>query len=272
MLVMTVVSLAAVAIFASGWQSARSSLRRAEHLAFHDPLTQLPNRLLFADRAAMTFSLARKKEQRAAVLFIDLDGFKKINDTYGHRSGDCVLQMVGIRLRACLRDIDTVARIGGDEFAVLLGPLDDRHRAETVAAAITEAMRRSFPLGEAAAGVAASIGISMFPEDGHDVESLLQHADAEMYQAKEGGRDDVASIISYGAMARTHASGSDRQQRLEAFDAVQQVLTQGLPVLGESSGSVRGRAITTEMPGRDVVLPPESLTVAIGQIARAGHD
>jgi diguanylate cyclase (GGDEF)-like protein/PAS domain S-box-containing protein len=161
-----------------------------KHLAYHDALTNLPNRLLFKDRLTVALSHAQREHSRLAVLFLDLDRFKVINDSLGHNIGDQLLQAVAARVQACVRESDTVARLGGDEFTVLLPRLQRSHDAAPVAQKIIEAIRHPFHIEGREFFTTTSIGISLFPEDGTDAESLIKNADTAMYQAKELGRDN----------------------------------------------------------------------------------
>jgi diguanylate cyclase (GGDEF)-like protein/PAS domain S-box-containing protein len=161
-----------------------------KHLAYHDALTNLPNRLLFKDRLTVALSHAHRDDLRLAVLFLDLDRFKVINDSLGHNIGDSLLQAVSARVQACVRDSDTVARLGGDEFTVLLPRLNRSDDAVPVASKISEAIRHPFHIEGREFFITTSIGISLFPEDGTDAETLIKNADTAMYQAKELGRDN----------------------------------------------------------------------------------
>lgn len=160
------------------------------HLAHHDPLTGLPNRKLFSDRLLVTLAKAKRNDRMAALMFIDLDRFKEINDTLGHAVGDKVLQAVGERLRGLLRESDTVGRIGGDEFTIILDDVADAAHAGTVAEKIREAF--SAPVtteGEADIVVTPSTGIALYPRDADNVDALMKAADAAMYDAKAAGRN-----------------------------------------------------------------------------------
>ncbi|HEX2122482.1 MAG TPA: PAS domain S-box protein, partial [Thermoanaerobaculia bacterium] len=161
-----------------------------KHLAYHDALTNLPNRLLFKDRLTVALSHANREGSRLAVLFLDLDRFKVINDSLGHNIGDQLLQAVAARVSTCVRDSDTVARLGGDEFTVLLPRLHRSDDAAPVAQKIIEAIRHPFHIEGREFFTTTSIGISLFPEDGVDAETLIKNADTAMYQAKELGRDN----------------------------------------------------------------------------------
>ena len=155
-----------------------------EHLATHDSLTGLPNRYLMFDRLNQLLIRAERYATRFAVLFIDLDGFKRINDSRGHDIGDLLLRAVGERLSRSVRAADTVARIGGDEFVVLLDALRGGRDATAVAQKIRDALGRPHSLPGGPATVTVSVGISLYPEDGHDAEMLLKAADVAMYRTK----------------------------------------------------------------------------------------
>nr|MBA3349964.1 EAL domain-containing protein [Actinomycetota bacterium] len=156
-----------------------------EHQALHDSLTGLPNRTLLRDRVHQAILSCQRDECGLAVMIMDLDRFKEINDTLGHRNGDLLLQQIGPRLRACLRQSDGIARLGGDEFAVLLRKFDDNGTALQVAAKIRKSFEQPFELQGLSLNVEPSIGIALFPEHGPDVDVLLQRADVAMYIAKE---------------------------------------------------------------------------------------
>jgi len=163
---------------------------RIRHLANYDELTGLPNRNMFHERLHHALAQAQRRARPLAVLFIDLDYFKTINDTLGHEAGDRVLREVAERLRACLRDSDTVGRLGGDEFVVLIEELPQPVDVAAVAQKILDAVARPFILAAQEFHLGASIGISAFPEDGKDLQTLMKNADAAMYRAKEHGRNN----------------------------------------------------------------------------------
>jgi diguanylate cyclase (GGDEF)-like protein/PAS domain S-box-containing protein len=176
-----------------------------KHLAYHDALTNLPNRLLFKDRLTVALSHAQRDGSHLAVLFLDLDRFKIINDSLGHNIGDQLLQAVAARVQSCVRDSDTVARLGGDEFTVLLPRLNRSEDAAPVATKIIEAIRYPFHIEGREFFITTSIGISLFPDDGNDAETLIKNADTAMYQAKEVGRDNYQlfnAIVNAKALQR----------------------------------------------------------------------
>jgi diguanylate cyclase (GGDEF)-like protein len=163
--------------------------KRVQHLATHDGLTDLPNGILVRDRIQQTIAQAARSGRKAALLFIDLDRFKFINDGYGHPFGDTVLRAAAARILAAVREGDTVARLGGDEFLVLLVDLRKRSDAYMVAQKLLESFRRPFLLEEREIFVTASIGVSLYPQDGAEVDVLIGNADIAMYRSKEQGRD-----------------------------------------------------------------------------------
>lgn len=167
--------------------------KRAEELisyqAYHDILTDLPNRILFKDRLGLAVIQAKRNVAELAVMFVDLDRFKLVNDTMGHVKGDELLQVVASRLKGCLRRGDTLARIGGDEFTVLLPELRDRQDAEIIANKFIESFNQPFILDGNEVYISASIGIAVYPADGTSIDELLRHADIAMYHVKGQGKN-----------------------------------------------------------------------------------
>ncbi len=161
-------------------------------MAQHDALTGLPNRALFDDRMEQALNAARRDHARLALMFIDLDKFKPINDTLGHAAGDFVLKEVATRIGSAIREADTAARIGGDEFVVVLRNIQKQEDALAIAEKIRQAINRPVDMDGRALTVSASIGIACYPEHGADILELSGHADAAMYRAKAAGRDAVA--------------------------------------------------------------------------------
>ncbi len=159
-------------------------------MAYHDRLTGLPNRSLFFDRLSQSISQARRNKKRVALLFMDLDGFKLVNDSFGHEAGDIVLKVVTERFLSSVRAMDTVARLGGDEFVVVLGELEDPNEAATVATKLLEAVAPAIELPEnQACVVGVSIGISIYPDNGKEMDTLMLAADTAMYKSKSAGRN-----------------------------------------------------------------------------------
>jgi diguanylate cyclase (GGDEF)-like protein/PAS domain S-box-containing protein len=162
--------------------------RQLERQATQDPLTGLPNRRLFIDRLEQALAHARRFGGRVGMLFVDLDGFKHINDRYGHQAGDQLLRLVARRLQSALRKVDTAARLGGDEFGVVLPDLATGRDAEVVAGKINYEISRPFTLQEVTCQVGASIGISFYPEHGCSADELISRADKTMYLVKQDGK------------------------------------------------------------------------------------
>lgn len=167
------------------------------HMAQYDNLTKLPNRALFSDRLQQTFSTAKRSHEQFAIMFIDLDKFKPINDTYGHAVGDLLLNEAAQRMQACVRQSDTVARIGGDEFVVLLPSLKDDQDAQDVAEKIRNSLNLPFKISGNILNISSSIGVAIYPEHGINENELVKNADIAMYYAKENGRNNV-TLYHYG--------------------------------------------------------------------------
>ncbi len=182
-----------------------------EHQAHHDTLTDLPNRQLFMDFLTLELAQARRDETKLALLFLDLNGFKQVNDTLGHSCGDRLLQEVGQRLRGCIRESDTVARLGGDEFTVLMPALGCTDDVGIVLEKILGVFETPFVLEDAVIGTSTSIGVCMFPDDGDCGEELMKKADIAMYDAKGSGRN---SYQFYNAEIN---SRTVKRQRMEKF-------------------------------------------------------
>ena len=188
-----------------------------ESIASHDPLTGLPNRLLIADRLAQAIGRSRRSGLHVAVCYLDLDGFKEINDSLGHAAGDRVLVEVARRLRACVRSGDTVARLGGDEFVVLLSDLIDDNECVAAIDRLLVAVGQPYDLdGQARGGISASIGITVFPTDQGDPDTLIRHADHAMYAAKQAGKN------------RHHLFDTGHEQRQVARQATLRRLSEAL--------------------------------------------
>jgi len=161
-----------------------------QFLAHYDALTKLPNRTLFGDRLLQALTTARRTGGKVALLFLDLDRFKNINDTLGHQAGDLLLQSVAIRLKSCVREMDTVCRQGGDEFMVLLTEIENANDASHVAAKIVNAMSEEHIIGDSRLIVTFSIGISIYPDDAMDSQLMMKNADTAMYTAKANGKNN----------------------------------------------------------------------------------
>ena len=196
--------------------------RRLEFLAHHDTLTGLPNRAMFSERAREAVAHARRHQKTAALLFIDLDNFKTVNDTLGHDVGDALLKIISSRLKASVRGDDFIARIGGDEFCVLLQDIADAREAASVAQKLVHELNKPYRIGDEQVSSGASIGIACVPQDGDDVATLLRLADLAMYRAKELGRNGYqffSAMLNEDAVAAAALVDELRQgmQRDELF-------------------------------------------------------
>ncbi|MFP5454419.1 MAG: putative bifunctional diguanylate cyclase/phosphodiesterase [Alphaproteobacteria bacterium] len=191
--------------------SIKETQTRLDFLAHHDALTELPNRLLFSDRLSLAINRAERDGLGIALLFIDLDNFKNINDSLGHQVGDQLLVAVAKRLRRLVRKSDTLARLGGDEFVVLMESEASHASASRLAEEVVVALRQSFAVNGVDLFVGCSIGVTLFPEDGTDAVTLLKNADTAMYRAKEAGRDGHVrysaelSEVAHSKIALDHA-------------------------------------------------------------------
>jgi diguanylate cyclase (GGDEF)-like protein len=191
-----------VAVF-SDISKVKENEARLQRLADFDLLTGLPNRFLFQDHAELALAQAARNGKQVAILFLDLDHFKTINDTFGHRAGDQVLIEVARRLDGCLRASDTLARFGGDEFNAVLPDIDTPAAAASVAEKIIASLSTPFLIEGQALQVGISIGIAIYPRDGVQIDALALAADAAMYQAKEQGRNSYRIFASDAALFGT---------------------------------------------------------------------
>jgi len=185
----------------------REAQARIERLAHFDVVTGLPNRSLLSDRLAQEAARARRGASSFALLAIDLDGFKAVNDTFGHAAGDVVLAEVAVRARACMRASDTIGRIGGDEFLAIL-PEANAAGAVAVADKLRERLREPYPIPAGTAHLAASVGVSVFPDHGRDSDALLRAADQALYAAKREGKDltRLAEALAQRAQPRRQSA------------------------------------------------------------------
>jgi diguanylate cyclase (GGDEF)-like protein/PAS domain S-box-containing protein len=229
--------------------------QRMTHLAYHDALTDLPNRRLFQDRLEHAIHKSQRSQARVAVLFLDLDRFKNINDTLSHAVGDRLLKMVAERLKQCVREGDTVARLGGDEFTVLLEEVEQVETVAHVAQRIVESLARPFVLDYHELYIGTSIGVSLYPEDGADTHSLIRNADSAMYLAKSRGRGN------YQFFTEELNRKAIRQLELEtnlrkAFNSEElQVFYQ--PQINPRDGVVEGMEALIRWPTARGFIPPD---------------
>ena len=191
----------------------KSAEQQVQTLAYYDSVTALPNRALLQDRLEQAMHIAMRNRNKVALLFMDLDNFKNINDSLGHHIGDMLLREIGERLQQCVREEDTVARIGGDEFLVVLPNIDHGPQAVQVAEKILAATARPFTLQENQIHTTISIGISVFPDDGNTPHELIRHADSALYQAKSHGRDNYQFFTEALNQQITRSSNIERELR-----------------------------------------------------------
>ncbi len=236
--------------------------QRMERLAFYDSLTGLANRRLFRDRLRQALKESRRAGNSLALMFLDLDKFKRINDTLGHEAGDTLLRSAGRRLEGAVREQDTVARLGGDEFTVLLPDIQDAHNAATVAHKILQTLERPLDVSGHEMVVTSSIGISLAPADGGDAETLMRNADMAMYRAKELGRNNFQFFTRE---MNTHAMSRLLMEReLHQAVAEGQLVLHYQPKSRLSDDTVVGleALLRWEHPGRGLMPPSEFLPMA----------
>jgi diguanylate cyclase (GGDEF)-like protein/PAS domain S-box-containing protein len=252
---------------------ARAMVLQMSHLAQHDVLTDLPNRSLLTDRLTQAISLARRNHNQLAVMFLDLDGFKHINDSLGHAIGDKLLQSVADRLSACVRKSDTVSRQGGDEFVILLPEVAHATDAAVSAAKIITELKNPLGIGEHHLRVTVSIGLSTYPDNGEDAETLIKNADTAMYHAKQSGRDNYQFFrpdMSLRAVERQSLEGQLRYA-LER----QELLLHYQPKVNLKTGAITSveALVRWQHPERGLLLPGQFLTIAedTGMIVAIGQ-
>jgi len=173
-------------------KAAESDIREK---ALHDPLTGIPNRILLYDRITHEIDITNRRGNMMALLFLDMDGFKKINDTYGHDAGDKLLKAFAVRVGGCVRQSDTVARLGGDEFVILLPDINNKEDVLQVGRKIRDRCEKPYQIDDQEFSVTVSIGISVYPADGKEVDTLLKKADSAMYTVKASGKNNLAFFL-----------------------------------------------------------------------------
>jgi diguanylate cyclase (GGDEF)-like protein/PAS domain S-box-containing protein len=252
---------------------ARSMVLEMSHLAQHDVLTDLPNRLLLNDRLTQAITLARRNQHQVAVLFLDLDGFKNINDSLGHAIGDKLLQSVAVRLSTCVRKSDTVSRQGGDEFVILLSEVSHAQDAAISAAKIIAELKKAHSIGEHRLRVTVSIGISTYPDNGEDAETLLKNADTAMYHAKEYGPNSYQFYKKDMSLQAVERQSLESQLRY-ALER-QELLLHYQPKVNLKTGAITSveALLRWQHPERGLLLPGQFLTLAedTGMIVQIGH-
>jgi diguanylate cyclase (GGDEF)-like protein/PAS domain S-box-containing protein len=242
--------------------AARAMSLEMTHTAHHDLVTSLPNRLLLNDRITQSISMALRQSRPFAVLFLDLDNFKIVNDSLGHAGGDELLRSVSKRLLSCVRGSDTVSRQGGDEFAILLPEITHAEDAATCAAKILLALNEPYIIGSRTVHVGTSIGISLYPRDGADSETLLKSADMAMYHAKERGRGNFQFFEA--AMNLRAVQRQSMESELRRALKNQEFLLHYQPKVNLDSGDITGveALIRWQQPDGTLVLPSEFVHIA----------
>jgi diguanylate cyclase (GGDEF)-like protein len=236
---------------------------RIEYLATHDGLTDLPNRNLIRDRIAQGIGHARRAGTHLALMFIDLDRFKVVNDGFGHPFGDLLLKAAGERFRAALREDDTVARLSGDEFLILLTDLQHTDDVYIAAQKILDALQRPFALGRREVHVSASIGVSLYPQDGEDFDTLLGHADVAMYRAKDLGRGTYQFF--------TPAMSAGLKQRVEMESQLRRALDRSelhlafQPKVDLASGAIAGAEVLLQWSHPELGIVPPASFIALAE-------
>ncbi|MDH4134963.1 MAG: EAL domain-containing protein, partial [Gammaproteobacteria bacterium] len=240
----------------------KESQRRLEHMAHHDALTQLPNRTLLADRLQRAIARARRESSLLAVCYLDLDDFKPVNDRFGHAAGDQLLIEVTQRLRSCLRDSDTLSRLGGDEFVMLLGGICSTEEYEIILRRVFASLNTPFTVAGESLRITASIGVTLFPADDADTDTLLRHADQAMYTAKQAGRNRYHQFDTEDD--RRHRDHHEALTRLEAALARNEFVLYYQPAVNMRHGHVVGveALIRWQHPVRGLLLPEDFLSVA----------
>ncbi|MGB2756648.1 MAG: EAL domain-containing protein [Acidimicrobiia bacterium] len=235
---------------------------RLEHQSIHDPLTNLPNRLLFMDRLNQALHRARESDHSVAVIFLDIDRFKIINDSLGHRVGDAVVVATAERIAAALRPSDTVARFGGDEFVVLCDPVADEPTAMLFAERLANAVRRPLSVGPDEIFVTASLGVAIAGDDRHTAETLVRDADSAMYRAKEDGRSRVrrSEPADHRFSVRSLQTGNDLHKAIDRDE----LRVHYQPLVELDTGKVAGfeALVRWQHPTRGLVPPADFIPLA----------
>ena len=242
--------------------AARVMALEMTHSAQHDFLTGLPNRMLLNDRISQAITMAPRHLKQVAVLFLDLDGFKHINDSLGHPVGDKLLQSVARRLVACVRESDTVSRQGGDEFVVLLSEAEQWEDAATVATRMLEAVAEAHTIDQHDLHVTTSIGVSVYPDDGRDAETLIKNADTAMYQAKENGRQGYQFFMPAMNVRAVERQSIEESLR-RALDR-QEFVLHYQPKISLRTGAITGAEalIRWTHPTRGMIPPAQFIPIA----------
>jgi diguanylate cyclase (GGDEF)-like protein/PAS domain S-box-containing protein len=246
---------------------------RLAHLAHHDALTGLPNRTLFQERLSQALLHAQRNEGVVAVLYLDLDRFKSVNDTLGHSVGDALLKVVASRLTSVVRISDTVARSGGDEFIIVLADVARESDVQNIAEKVIEAFIEPYVVGRDEFFISTSVGVSLFPQDGVDADTLVKNADAAMYQAKERGRNNIQYYAAeiQEVTRRRLSLESDLRRALDR----EEFILHFQPIVAVTTGSVTGfeALVRWQHPTRGLLAPMDFIPIAeeVGAIIPLGE-
>ena len=240
----------------------KASQEQLHHLAHHDNLTGLPNRLLFKDRLEQSFKKARREHHRVAVLFLDLDDFKKVNDTLGHQVGDEMLKQAAKRIQCLLREGDTVARLGGDEFTILIDRLERAEDASLVANKVLATLKQPFNIVGRELYIGVSIGIAIFPQDGENTETLVRNADVSMYRAKQMGKNHFQFYTE--ELSRTANQKIEQEGFLRKALEKEQLRLFFQPQVSIASGAVVGAEalLRWQHPEKGLIYPCDFIPLA----------
>jgi diguanylate cyclase (GGDEF)-like protein/PAS domain S-box-containing protein len=251
-----------VALVARDLTEGKQVEEQMKELVYRDPLTGLPNRRLFEDRLAIALAQAHRYRHRLAVIFVDLDRFKQVNDTLGHAAGDELLRGVAQRLTSCVREGDTVARLAGDEFTLLLPGIHYAEDVATISRKLTDALRQPFPIDGHDVRVTSSGGVALYPEDGENEEMLLRSADTAMYRAKERGRDNFQLFSP--AMAEKALERRTLEEGLRRALENREMTVHYQPCLQLATGRVVGveALLRWQRPELGLVMPKDFIALA----------
>jgi diguanylate cyclase (GGDEF)-like protein len=246
---------------------------RLAHLAHHDALTGLPNRTLFQERLSQALLHAQRHEGVVAVLYMDLDRFKSVNDTLGHSVGDALLKVVASRLTSVVRISDTVARSGGDEFIIVLADVARESDVQNIAEKVIEAFVEPYIVGRDEFFISTSVGVSLFPQDGVDADTLVKNADAAMYQAKERGRNNIQYYAAeiQEVTRRRLSLESDLRRAIDR----EEFILHYQPIVAVTTGAVTGfeALVRWQHPSRGLLAPMDFIPIAeeVGAIVPLGE-
>jgi diguanylate cyclase (GGDEF)-like protein/PAS domain S-box-containing protein len=229
---------------------------KIQNMAFYDPLTGLPNRMLLTDRLNVSLNQAKRYGYKGAVLFLDLDNFKTINDTLGHAAGDILLKYIGEIIKVCIRDCDTIARLSGDEFVILMIRINGIEDAKLLAQRVIEHLRKPILLEGCEFYITASIGITMFPDDGNDQHTLLKNADTAMYRSKELGKNNYQVFSS--ALNEKYQEKLDMESSLRHAINKNELMLYYQPMVDTKTGKISSiEALLRWNHSKNGMIPPE---------------